>query len=215
MPVYIIRAGKTGPVKIGYSDMVDARMAAMQVIHYQELYLLRTINESPWAEQWFHREFAGLHIRREWFNYHPDMLLVSPKNLNLVELERDTDIKEKVTGGMTMAEAGRIHSLSRERVRQIINKKHQFNSRAGKPNLGPLAELMQPFRDWITDNGYTLMAFAKIVGCAPVHMSKIAFGHQFPHRNFIARVSTVSGGGIPAMLLQDAARECSIRKDAA
>jgi len=74
MPVYFIRAGEDGPVKIGKADCVDTRLATLQCGHYQDLILLRTLPGGIEEEKWAHEAFRINHIRGEWFKFDPAML---------------------------------------------------------------------------------------------------------------------------------------------
>ncbi len=78
MPVYLIRAGEDGPVKIGRATNVVHRMANLQCGHYQKLVLLRTLDhdEPAKAEAWLHRKFLSMRIIREWFRFHHTMLTI-------------------------------------------------------------------------------------------------------------------------------------------
>jgi hypothetical protein len=79
MPVYFIRAGADGPVKIGWSDNVETRRTALQISHYLPLRVIRIIEGSSEAtELWLHDHFAQLRLRGEWFEFHPDMEVVEP-----------------------------------------------------------------------------------------------------------------------------------------
>ena len=74
MAVYMIRAGKTGPVKIGHSNDPAGRLIDLQVSHYEQLYLLRVWYGSDVEEAALHIRFADLHIRGEWFGFSRLML---------------------------------------------------------------------------------------------------------------------------------------------
>lgn len=72
MAVYIIRAGYSGPVKIGKADCVPDRVRDLQTAHYEELRIIRVIHAD--AERQFHRHFSHLRIRGEWFHFDDEML---------------------------------------------------------------------------------------------------------------------------------------------
>jgi hypothetical protein len=76
MPVYIIRAGETDNIKIGWADDVDRRLYTLQTGHYEMLQIIRIIDTAEAGEHWLHRHFSEHHIRLEWFRFHPDMLTV-------------------------------------------------------------------------------------------------------------------------------------------
>lgn len=78
MPVYMIRAGETEMVKIGWSGQdVEARRGDLQGAHYEELHTVRTIDGPRAVEGWLHRHFRTSRVRREWFRFHPEMLTIS------------------------------------------------------------------------------------------------------------------------------------------
>jgi len=74
MPVYLIRAGLTGPVKIGKADDPRGRRSELQVAHYEELHLLRAWVGGLAEELRLHDLFADLRIRGEWFSFSKLML---------------------------------------------------------------------------------------------------------------------------------------------
>lgn len=82
MPVYFMRAGLSGPVKIGRADDVPARMYALQTGHYETLNVVRTVEGSAAEETSFHRQFKHRHIRGEWFHWDENMLLAEAKPLH-------------------------------------------------------------------------------------------------------------------------------------
>lgn len=82
MPVYIIRAGDAGPVKIGWTDDVEARRKQIQVSHHEPLCVVRLIIDGRrQTERWLHKRFAALRLVGEWFQFDPDMLVVEPSDL--------------------------------------------------------------------------------------------------------------------------------------
>lgn len=79
MTTYIIRAGLTGPVKIGKADDVERRRAELQTAHHEELYVIRVIDTAFDAEPLFHQRFADRRIRGEWFEFDLEMLTFIPE----------------------------------------------------------------------------------------------------------------------------------------
>lgn len=79
MATYIIRAGLTGPVKIGKADDVEARRADLQTAHHETLHVLRVIDTAFDAEAILHAKFAALRIRGEWFEFDAEMLSWVPE----------------------------------------------------------------------------------------------------------------------------------------
>lgn len=78
MPVYLIRAGEDGPVKIGKADDPKGRLLDLQTGHYEDLMLLRVWNGDLPEERSLHTQFKHLHIAREWFRFDPGMLDAEP-----------------------------------------------------------------------------------------------------------------------------------------
>lgn len=80
MPCYILRAGDTAMVKIGWADQdVEERRKILQTGHWEDLTTLRVIEGGPWVERGMHRRFAAQRVKREWFTFHPDMLVFMPE----------------------------------------------------------------------------------------------------------------------------------------
>lgn len=82
MPVYMVRAGEHGPVKIGFSDNVALRLVKMQADNHERLTILRIFAGGPTEEALFHERFADQHLHGEWHSFTKAML----GDLGLVEL---------------------------------------------------------------------------------------------------------------------------------
>ena len=82
MPVYIIRSGDRGPVKIGYAASPYDRLAALQTGHFEQLSVVRLLDGGVADERALHRRFSGLRMRGEWFSFCPSMM----DDIGLVEL---------------------------------------------------------------------------------------------------------------------------------
>lgn len=76
MPVYLLRAGETEMIKIGWADDLARRVRAIQTAHYETLHIIRTIEGPSTAETWLHRRFIDRRVRFEWFRFDPAMLVV-------------------------------------------------------------------------------------------------------------------------------------------
>lgn len=81
MAVYFIRAGESGPVKIGVATDVGARLKELQCGNHLELTLLRTLEGDRATEAALHRRYERLRSRGEWFAFVPDMLVVEPGDI--------------------------------------------------------------------------------------------------------------------------------------
>ena len=105
MPVYLIRAGETDMVKIGWADDPEARRADLQTGHYEELRILRLIEGSPATERWLHRYFRTEHVRREWFQFRPTMMDIEPPHLAAPEIGAIAEIIDRLGGTPVLARA--------------------------------------------------------------------------------------------------------------
>jgi hypothetical protein len=74
MPVYMIRAGEHGPVKIGWTENVEFRLKALQTANHQYLRVIRLFEGGPAEERMLHRQFADQRLEREWFTFTQAML---------------------------------------------------------------------------------------------------------------------------------------------
>ena len=82
MPVYIIAAGETDMVKIGWALRdVEQRCRFLQCAHYEKLRVLRVLEGASVLERWMHRRFRGQWVRNEWFRLVPEMLTISADEL--------------------------------------------------------------------------------------------------------------------------------------
>jgi hypothetical protein len=74
MPVYMIRAGQHGPVKIGYSDDVASRLLKMQADNHERLTILRLFEGGVIEEAMLHEWFADNWLHGDWFGFSKAML---------------------------------------------------------------------------------------------------------------------------------------------
>jgi hypothetical protein len=72
--VYFVRAGDNGPIKIGFSRNVNARIASLQTAHPERLKLLAVRRGHRDSERDFHARFAHLRLEGEWFLPEPELL---------------------------------------------------------------------------------------------------------------------------------------------
>jgi len=84
MPVYLIRAGEHGPVKIGFSEDVTLRLTKMQADNHERLSVLRLLVGAQPEEALLHDRFANHHLHGEWYSYSRLML----GDLGLLDVER-------------------------------------------------------------------------------------------------------------------------------
>ena len=73
--VYYIQRGDTGgPIKIGWSSQVEARLAELQCGAAEKLYLLGKHPGSLRDEKVLHIRFHRLRLNGEWFEASPELL---------------------------------------------------------------------------------------------------------------------------------------------
>ena len=96
MPVYIIQAGDSCMVKIGWTGgNVESRRRIFQSGHYEQLRIIRIIETPRGAEGWLHCLFAEYHVRGEWFRFHPTMLTVAIGTLPAVVPVASSDMSQQ------------------------------------------------------------------------------------------------------------------------
>lgn len=79
MALYVIRSGKSAFVKIGRAENIARRLDMLQAGNPEPLRLIRVLPGGAAEEVWFHRRYAHLRTRREWFRFCPTMLTVQPQ----------------------------------------------------------------------------------------------------------------------------------------
>lgn len=72
--VYFVQQGEDGPIKIGFSDDVEHRLATLQTGSPYPLRLLLVIPGSQSKEASFHSKFADARLSGEWFRPVPELL---------------------------------------------------------------------------------------------------------------------------------------------
>lgn len=83
MPVYFIRSGDIGPVKIGWADDVERRRRTLQIANHSPLQVVRVIQCRRGTEQWLHRHYEAAQVRGEWFVFSSEMLTIEPPDLDV------------------------------------------------------------------------------------------------------------------------------------
>jgi hypothetical protein len=104
--IYLIRAGESGPVKIGYARSVrDARgrIDSLQVGHWEILRVLRLWEGDMRDERRMHMRFADLRIRGEWFAF--SRLMLADVGLMVIEFDQGLDAPMSI-GKMVKAFGG-------------------------------------------------------------------------------------------------------------
>jgi hypothetical protein len=72
--VYFIRAGSSGPIKIGRSNNVDGRLSGLQTAHHADLKLILKVPGGAAVESAFHAALSQYRIRGEWFQPDAEVL---------------------------------------------------------------------------------------------------------------------------------------------
>lgn len=117
--VYFIQAGNSGPVKIGRSDDVRKRLAALQTAHYEKLHLrlVCRINASENAgdfgrtERALHTIFSQHHIRGEWFHARSglaDFIDDPESQTDVLKLLRHLTVLQKSIGAQSIRGQGTL-----------------------------------------------------------------------------------------------------------
>lgn len=77
MAVYFIQAGESGPVKIGTATCAWSRLDALQIANHAWLRMLGVMRGWHNEESAIQLRFAAYWIRGEWFEPHPDILVLA------------------------------------------------------------------------------------------------------------------------------------------
>jgi len=113
MPVYFIRAGDTEMVKIGgTATNPEARMANLQIGHYEELHLIRVMDVSHTYEQTVQGYFADQWVRGEWFRFSPEMMTVDLGDLGNARNKAVPALLERRMMGIAKGIATRLAQLN-------------------------------------------------------------------------------------------------------
>lgn len=83
--VYFIRAGKRGPIKIGWAVDPDRRLAALQTATADTLRIIAVERAERTREGHLHHRFTKLRLSGEWFAPGPELLSY------ILELHRATN----------------------------------------------------------------------------------------------------------------------------
>ncbi len=143
--IYFAQAGAGGPVKIGWSRTVEARMNTIQPLQPYKLEIIRLLDGPPWVERWLHQQFSSVRLTGEWFTFQPEMLtIVSPLEKPVLrkpdQSVRKEELRtERITTMMTPSQVkmiddwsfeNRIRSQS-EAVRRLIKMNLEPAKRSG------------------------------------------------------------------------------------
>ncbi len=95
MAVYMIRAGESGPVKIGFSDCIEHRLVKMQADNHEKLIVIRIFDGDLAVEATLHEQFSDLRLRGEWFSFSRLMLAdLGFVDIPLPTVDVETNVEE-------------------------------------------------------------------------------------------------------------------------
>jgi transposase-like protein len=205
---FIRRANGTGPIKIGVSAHLDARLRQLCSDYRAEFAILASAEGDCLTERNVHLKFAAHRAdvdatrsgASEWFEPVPKLLVFIEKvsatgRIPLTKSEqRQWIFAERYLAGETLKQIGDDYGLTRERVRQVLRK-------IGVPSLGLRPEHCVKARELTPDEMAAARAYERGALLKDV---AARFGVQ-PHRVYAAAKRL----GIPRKQPGDAVR----RKD--
>lgn len=101
MSVYFIRAGDSGPVKIGFAAEPQRRLRYLQTTSHARLQILRVVEGDRAVEKYFHQKFSERRLMGEWFRFSDEMLTEPP-----IFIPRNIAESIKRLGGPAVVAAG-------------------------------------------------------------------------------------------------------------
>ena len=120
--IYFIRSGKSGPLKIDYTDEnIEKRIQSLQIGNPHELKLVAIIegDQSKIAE--LHRRFKKFHIRGEW--YKPDREII----VYIYQNQRQ-DFNE-IANGISLQEI--LENIERQYIEEALDQTNWNREKAG------------------------------------------------------------------------------------
>lgn len=72
--VYFVRDGDSGPIKIGFTERLEHRLATLRTSNAGPIHLIGSAPGTRAEERYLHVRFGHLRIAREWFIPDPDLL---------------------------------------------------------------------------------------------------------------------------------------------
>lgn len=111
MPVYMIRAGRHGPVKIGHSKDVKKRFVELQVSNHERLVVLRQLEGGKAEEALLHERFSDHVQRGKWYEF--DLAMLDDVGLRDVSPFADAPAPEPGSAEEVLDEVFRISTLAR------------------------------------------------------------------------------------------------------
>jgi excisionase family DNA binding protein len=120
--VYFIQSVDGGPIKIGYADDPEKRLAEIQRMSPTQLCILNIVDGDRKCEGFIHRCFKKLRLHGEWFEP-GDKLVDFVNNPNVTELKKKREAEKQ-------AELRRKEARKRERE---LRKKQKKRTSPNKP----------------------------------------------------------------------------------
>ena len=98
MPVYLIRCGEAGPVKIGYTgNNSNQRLEYLQTGHHEKLSLIRSLEGGRSLERALHERFKDHRLNREWFTFQDEMLTENFIDPEIISEQQDNIDEEPMS----------------------------------------------------------------------------------------------------------------------
>jgi predicted transcriptional regulator len=212
--VYFIQGTRGGPIKIGTSSQVGARLYALSVSQKKKLRVLRTIPGSYPAERALHEKFAHAHTGkgREWFKPVPELLefIANPTS----EIRSDNPLHDWLNRSDLTADAfARLANIDAGEVCRIL-KGRRLPSSAGARRIelatgGAVAasswDVFRPggVRKPIIYLGMTVPEFMRLVRVPPPVAYKWAARGAAPNLESVRRIVDRCGGRVTAQMILD------------
>jgi len=126
MSVYFVQRADGGPIKIGCSAFLDARLTQLAINTKAKLVLLASAPGSFREEGRLHRQFAALRVEGEWFE---DCAILRAAIAHVartgalpppIEQDREIVMAGRYLSGETLQSIADDFDMTRERVRQIL-----------------------------------------------------------------------------------------------
>lgn len=150
MPVYLIRAGVSGPVKIGFAEDVRSRLVKMQVDNHENLILIREFIGGREEEDHLHTMFFAKRLRGEWHEY--DIRMIGDVGLTEAEVPSVTPFVPRIleNGTMELADWMASEKLTLVAFGKMTGASHSSVSRWCSGKLFPRRAKLVLIRD-LTD----------------------------------------------------------------
>lgn len=85
--IYLVKAARSGKIKIGYTAQLDKRISALKSQYKDDLKLLKTFPGGRKTEKWLHQFFKDNALGNEWFLFDESMLTITPPDFYEFDIE--------------------------------------------------------------------------------------------------------------------------------